>query len=120
MEQVPPQKIGAQRYQILWHQNIRSDLTKMAPSLVEPLVAAIQDRLSRAPQLIGQPLKGTTNLLWKIRFSKYRVIYTINTRRNEVWVLSVQKRDWVYRDTHVQSLLHLAVALQEQINRGAR
>ncbi|MBI3318454.1 MAG: type II toxin-antitoxin system RelE/ParE family toxin, partial [Candidatus Omnitrophica bacterium] len=81
---------------------------------VNSIVRAADYRLSLAPDLIGEPLKGTTNRLWKIRFSSYRIVYTINVSRKEVWILSVQKRDIVYRNQHVQALLKVAVALHEK------
>ena len=118
MEQEPTEKkVNLEVFKVLWHQNIREDLSAITPSQVDSIIKAAEHRLSRAPQYIGQPLKGTTNLLWKIRFGKYRAIYTINAKKAEVWVLAVQKRECVYRDHHVQSLLNLAIALHEQMKK---
>jgi len=77
-------------------------------------MAAADHRLSRAPQFLGQPLKGTTVPLWKITFSKYRLIYLIQQSSKEVWILSVQKREIVYRRDHILSLVKLAMAVQGQ------
>ena len=119
MEQEPQEKkIGEPEYRVLWHSEIKKDLSKISPSDVASIVQTAERRLSRAPHLIGQPLKGTTHLLWKSRFSKYRIVYTLNAKAKEVWVLSVQGRDEVYRHSHIQSLLRLAVALHEQFGRG--
>ena len=118
MEQEPKKEIGLPIFKVVWHSEIKHDLSKIPPSLADSIVRAVDQRLSRAPQMIGEPLKGTRRLLWKIRFSKYRIVYTINERRKEVWVLSVQKRDLVYRDRHVQSLLKLAAALHEQMEQS--
>lgn len=110
----PPQGVGGPAYAVLWHPQIKKDLGRINPAQVETIVRVAEDRLSRAPHLSGQPLKGTTHLLWKLRFSKYRVVYTLRPRTREVWILSVQGRDEVYRPPHIQSLLKLAVALHEQ------
>ena len=118
MEQEPKKEIGLPVFKVVWHSEIKKDLSRLPPSLTDSIVRAVDQRLSRAPQMIGEPLKGTTKLLWKIRFSMYRVVYTINERKKEVWVLSVQKRDVVYRDRHVQSLLKLAVALHQQMEQS--
>jgi len=118
VEQGPQAKNIAPPYKVLWHQEIKRDFSRASHSDVRNIVKTAERRLSLAPQLIGQPLKGTTSLLWKIRFGKYRVVYTLNQRKKEVWVLSVQGRDEVYRHSHVQSLLKLAVALHEQMERG--
>lgn len=115
MEQGPAKEsLALPAFRVLWHNEVKKDLSRITPSIVEAIVRAVQDRLSRAPQWIGEPLKGTTNRLWKLRFSQYRIVYTIHDRRKEVWILSVQKRDIVYRDRHVQELLKLAVALLEE------
>lgn len=115
MEQGPPEKrLDLPAYQVLWHSGIKEDLEKVSPSEVERLVRAARDRLARAPEFIGQPLKGTTRLLWKLRFGKYRVVYTLNARAREVWVLSIQGRDIVYRPSHLESLLRLAMALRQR------
>jgi mRNA-degrading endonuclease RelE of RelBE toxin-antitoxin system len=111
-------KIGVPEYRVLWHPETKKDLSKIGMAAVDSLVQTTRHRFSRAPHLIGQPLKGTTHLLWKIRFSKYRIIYTLNTKAKEVWVLSVQGRDEVYRYSHIQSLLRMAVALHEPFGRG--
>ncbi len=119
MEQEPKEKaVGEPGYKVRWHQEIKKDLSKITPSTVETLVRIAEHRLPRGPQLIGQPLKGTVNLLWRIRFSKYRIVYTLNAKAKEVWVLSVQGRNEVYRHSHIQSMLRLAVALHEQLERG--
>ena len=119
MEQGASEKpIGAPTYRVLWHPEIKHDFSKIPQKLSESILEAAEHRLSRAPLLIGQPLKGTANLLWRIGFSKYRIVYTLNVKVREVWVLSVQKRDIVYRDKHVQSLLRLAVSLQKEIENG--
>lgn len=119
MEQGPQEKkIGAAAYRVLWHPEIKKDLSKIDPSDVDSIVPTAQRRLSCAPHLIGQPLKGTTHLLWKLRFRKYRILYTLSTKAKEVWVLSVRGRDEVCRHAHLQSLLHLAIALHESFERG--
>lgn len=116
MEQGPQKsQISPPGYRVLWHQDIQGDFSTLPYKTTESIVSAANHRLAIAPQFIGEPLKGTTNLLWKLRFGKYRLIYTMNVKAKEVWVLSVQKREIVYKDRHVQSLIRLAVALQEQI-----
>jgi len=111
-----PSKVGQPAFKVFWHPGTKQDFAKMPPSLVDSIVRAATHRLSRAPQLIGEPLKGTVQRLWKIRFSKYRIIYTIQAKRDEVWILAVLKRDIAYRHRHVESLLRLAVALQEEVD----
>jgi len=67
--------------------------------------------LSSDFDLIGEPLRGTAQRLWRLRYSQYRLVYTVRPAAHEVWILSVQTRDIVYRKTHLQRLLRLAQAL---------
>ena len=119
MEQGPKEKdVAPAEYRVLWHPETKKDLSRISPSEAGAMIEAAGYRLSVAPHLIGQPLKGTTHLLWKIRFSKYRIVYTLNPKAKEVWVLSIQGRDEVYRHSHIQSLLRLAVTLHEKLEKS--
>ena len=102
-------------YKVFWHQNIKKDFEKISVSLTESIVRSIEHKLSTVPEYLGQPLKGTTARLWRTVYSKYRIIYTINAKAKEVWVLSVMKREIVYRDAHIQALLQLAIAIQKKM-----
>jgi mRNA-degrading endonuclease RelE of RelBE toxin-antitoxin system len=113
MEQGPKEKIVS-KFNILWHRNIKDDFDIITPDTVENMVRAIHQRLAIAPLLVGDALKGTDQKLWKIKFSKYRIIYTVRTKSNEVWILSVQKRSVVYESKHISKLLKLAIAIHEQ------
>ena len=116
MEQDPEEKIvKSKKYKVFWHQNIKEDFEKIPPSLIEKITLGVEHKLSNAPLLIGEPLKGTINKLWKVAYSKYRVIYTINPKSKEVWVLSAMKREVVYRHAHVQAILQMALALHDKI-----
>lgn len=116
MEQEPAgqAQVGPPTYTVVWHAAVRGDLAKIPRSTVESLAKAADYRLSQAPHVIGSPLRGTTNLLWRLRFRSYRIVYTVNARSKEVWILAVQRRDIVYRDPHLASLLKLAVVLQHR------
>ena len=105
------------RFEVLWHRKAGKDLDDLDPSVVEKIVQATTSKLQRAPQLIGEPLKGTTSRLWKLRFSKYRILYTICKR--EVIVLAVGNRDFIYnkKNASVMELIRTAAALHEQIKR---
>lgn len=111
------ESIDKPTYRILWHPLVKEDLSKIPKNLTESIIKASEHRLSRAPQLIGQPMKGTTHLLWRIKFEKYRIIYTIHTKAKEVWVLSILKREVVYRDRHIQSLVNLAIVIRQKTAR---
>ena len=54
------------------------------------------DRLGTNPQL-GTPLKGKLKGLWKIRFSRYRIIYQIKRRYLIVIILDIRHRKDIYK-----------------------
>lgn len=114
MERSPQAEKVTSPYTLLWHSEIKRDLKKIPPAIVEKMVDAVRHRLSLMPDVIGEPLKGTNNLVWKIRFSEYRILYVIRRQTKEVWVLSVHHRRFVYTDTHLQHIMSLALALQKQ------
>lgn len=110
------EKIGGQIYRIYWHPEIKENFDIISESTVEAIIKETEYRLSRAPLHIGKPLKGTNQKLWRLRFAKYRIIYTVNTETKEVWVLGIKSRATVYSHPHVLGMLKLAVSLQEEIN----
>lgn len=118
MEQEPQEEsVSVQPYRVQWHPEVKDDLENIHPSLVDSMVEGAEYRLSRAPTHIGKPLRGTANKLWRIRFGKLRIVYTINFKSKEVWVLAVRNRETVYKHPHVLGLLKMAVVLQEELNR---
>lgn len=54
------------------------------------------DRLAKKPT-IGTPLVGKLKGLWKLRFSRYRIIYQIVQKRLIIIVFDIQHRKDVYR-----------------------
>lgn len=110
MEQKPKEGMT---YKVCWHHDVIDDLKKIHPSVVEGIVEASEYRLSQAPELIGHPLKGTTNRVWKMRFSNYRILYTINVQSREVWILCVCHRKSVYNEQNLMSVLKMAIAIHQ-------
>lgn len=59
-------------------------------------VAKAIDKLALNPK-IGKPLKGELKGLWKLRFSKYRIIYEIKVKQLVVIIFEIRHRKEVYR-----------------------
>lgn|GEM_PF-2643140 len=110
MEQKPKKGIT---FKVLWHSEIVDDFRDIPQNIVENIIEASTYRLSQAPQLVGAPLKGTTNLVWKMRFSAYRILFTMNQKSEEVWVLSVKHRSVVYNQQNIMSVLQMAIAIHQ-------
>ena len=115
MEQDPQaKKIESSFYRVLWATEAREDLPEVPRDIADTIIDKTGQRLSQLPHYVGQPLKGTTKKLWKLRFGKYRLVYSINNKYKEVYILAITNRDVVYRNNAVQGLLRLAVVLHER------
>lgn len=111
MEQVPENEVKT--FKVFLHPDAQKDLGKIHNAIVDDILNTIRIRLSNGPQFAGVPLKGTRNLLYKLRVSKYRVVYSIMHRTLEVWVLAVEPRKDVYRSENLASLLRIGIALHQ-------
>lgn len=115
MEQDPQaKKVENSVYRVLWSPDAKEDLSEVPEDISDTIIEKTGQRLTQLPHYVGQPLKGTTKKLWKLRFGKYRLVYSINNRYKEVYVLAIASRDVVYRNNAIQSLMKLAVALHER------
>ena len=54
------------------------------------------DRLSQNPYL-GEPLTGKLKLYWKLRFSRYRIIYRVEKQAVMIIIFDIRHRRDVYR-----------------------
>ncbi|MBI3323001.1 MAG: type II toxin-antitoxin system RelE/ParE family toxin [Candidatus Omnitrophica bacterium] len=115
MESEARQEGLGERFAVLWHRKASSDLKSLDPPLAENIIQSAHRKLQSVPHLMGEPLKGTTSRLWKLRFGKYRILYTICKR--EVIVLAVGNRDFIYnkKNASVMELIRTAAALHEQL-----
>ncbi len=109
MEQKPPAPL--ETFTVFWHKDVQDDLKLLQKDFAQALIAGTAHKLSQAPHLIGHPLRGTMNQLWKVKFNKFRITYTINMAAKEVWVLSVKKREIAYEVTHLNRLKKLAAGI---------
>jgi len=59
-------------------------------------VSKALDRLQLYPK-IGQPLKGKLKGFWKLRFSRYRIVYQIVHKRLLIIIFDIRHRKDIYR-----------------------
>lgn len=109
MEQRPENEIKV--FRVLFHADCKKDFAKIPQHIGKDVFDVINRKLTRGPQYAGMPLKGTKNLLYKLRISKYRVVYCIVHSSLEVWILAIEPRKEVYRDDNIASLIRIGMAL---------
>ncbi|MBI4057652.1 MAG: type II toxin-antitoxin system RelE/ParE family toxin [Elusimicrobia bacterium] len=82
-------------FQILYHPSVlREDFPHLNRNIKERLKAAIEHRLTRAPEDYGKPLRGELQSLWSLRVGDYRVVYRID--REEVKIIQIAHRRDAY------------------------
>lgn len=82
-------------YKVKFTQEATKDLKKLDKKYQTAVVKAI-DKLSQNPT-VGKPLIGKLKGLWKLRFSRYRIIYQIFNSILTIVVFEVKHRKEVYK-----------------------
>lgn len=84
-------------YELVWHENVKSDLSSRTKDEAARGIASVKDRLVRDPAGLGKPLKGILKGLVRYRVGPCRVIYAIDHAERRVIVLHVKHRKEAYR-----------------------
>lgn len=82
-------------YRVKFTKTALQDFKKLDKRYQKAVGKAI-DRLAENPQ-IGKPLKGKLKGFWKLRFSRYRIIYQIVEKRLFVIIFEMKHRKEVYQ-----------------------
>ncbi|MEK6681861.1 MAG: type II toxin-antitoxin system RelE/ParE family toxin [Nitrospirota bacterium] len=66
----------------------------------QKIIKAIRKKLTVYPEEYGQPLKGNLKGLWKLKVSKYRVVYEIKGEKALVYVIKIgfRRDEEVYKE----------------------
>ncbi|MDT8366777.1 MAG: type II toxin-antitoxin system RelE/ParE family toxin [bacterium] len=84
-------------FRITYHPTVRKDDIPALPKAARDQIRRpIEERLTKAPQEYGQPLRKTLKGYWKLRVGDYRVVFRIEG--TEVIVLVIKHRKDVYGD----------------------
>ena len=83
-------------FEVLYHPAVaRQDLPGLNRDTKERLRTAIENRLTRAPDDYGKPLRGELRSLWSLRVGDYRVVYRIEG--DKVRVIQIAHRRDAYK-----------------------
>lgn len=84
-------------YSIFYKKSVEKELKKLPKSSLVAVIKKIQT-LAKNPKPNGSvKLRGSINL-YRIRYSDYRIIYSINNDELVILVIKVAHRKEVYRD----------------------
>ena len=82
-------------FEISYHPDVhKKDLPRISSDIKQKFRLAIEEKLARAPQEFGTPLRHTLKGYWKLRVGDYRIIYKIESKR--VIILRIGHRREVY------------------------
>ncbi len=82
-------------YRVRFTREALKNFKKVDPRYKGAVSKAI-DKIRNDPE-IGFPLKGKLKGYWKLRFSRYRIIYRIIKKQLIILVLSIKHRKDVYK-----------------------
>jgi mRNA interferase RelE/StbE len=82
-------------FELRYHPDVKAvDIPLLDARLRARIKTAIENRLTTAPHLYGEPLRKTLRGYWKLRVEDYRVVFKIVAQ--EVWILAIIHRKEVY------------------------
>ncbi len=82
-------------YRVIYHPDIpKHDLLKIPQNIKEVIRRAIEERLTKEPFLVGEPLRHSLKGHRKLRVGDYRVIYRV--QGSNIIVLKIGHRKDVY------------------------
>ncbi len=75
------------------------DFKCIAKNDQQRIIKIIRKKLTIGPELYGKPLRRDLKGFWKLKIDKYRVVYSIDKGKIEVYVIVVgfRRNDEVYR-----------------------
>jgi len=83
-------------YKLKYHPNVKkSDLPKIDAKNRNWIRRAIEERLSKDPEIYGKPLQRTLKGYWKLRVGDYRVVFKVAC--DDILIFGIIHRKEVYK-----------------------
>lgn len=82
-------------FEITYHRKIRDDISVIATSHNRVIKKAIEEKLTRSPELFGKPLQFSLKGLRTLRVGDYRIVFQL--KRTEVFIILIAHRSVVYK-----------------------
>ncbi len=87
-------------WKIIYHQDVEFDLEMLGYAEARRILKAIDERILKGePDKIGKPLSGDLRGCLRIRVGNTRIVYRINKKEIEVFIIAVgiRKDDLIYK-----------------------
>lgn len=86
-------------YSITYHPLVVSkDIPKLGSAKRHRIKKAIEEKLTKRPEVFGIPLRYSLKGSRKLRVGDYRIIFRI--QKKEIYILIIQHRSAVYQDLY--------------------
>ena len=79
-----------------WHEQAVEDIKSVDKKSAKGLIERLKTYLPQDPIFLGKPLKGIFKGLHRYRSGDYRVIYSIDRKKNTIQILRIGKRKEIY------------------------
>jgi mRNA-degrading endonuclease RelE of RelBE toxin-antitoxin system len=87
------------RFQVVYHRDVVDrDIPALPKTARLRIRKAIEDRLMTEPIQYGKPLRFDLSGHRRIRVGDYRVVYSVDERKLQVFVVAIRNRKDVYDD----------------------
>jgi mRNA interferase RelE/StbE len=94
------------KFGIKYHPRIKKeDLKKIDKATKQRIRTAIENKLIKAPELFGNPLKGNLQGIYKFKVGSYRVLFFVDDQTQTIYVLAIIHRKEAYSRTSIQEIL---------------
>lgn len=88
--------MSSKRYTVIIQIDAQNEIKKFSKDIQEWIARDIEKKLTVNPKEFGKPLSGEFKGCYRLRVSKYRVIYKISEKIVTVYVIKADHRQDVY------------------------
>lgn len=85
-------------YRIIWNEKALKDISKLDKQAAIRIKNKVNQHLCKAPQKLGEPMKGSFAGLHRYRVGDYRVIYKIQDEMLIISIIRIGHRKEVYEE----------------------
>lgn len=85
-------------YNLIYHPDVQKvDLPKIDAKNKSMIRRAIEERLTKSPEVYGKPLRRSLKGYWKLRLGNFRIIFRIAGQ--DIRILAIIDRKTVYQQS---------------------
>ena len=84
-------------YKITYHElAVKNDIPRLSASVKKQIKSAIENKLTKSPEIFGKPLRKSLKGYRKLRVGNYRVVFEIE--KDVIKILYIGHRSSIYEE----------------------